>query len=57
MNDNRESGSIEPVNIAGRKVGKGHPVLIVAAVGINHNGAMNLAKEGIDAAAEAGTVW
>lgn len=45
---------MKPVEIAGRKVGAGYPVFIVAEIGINHNGDMNLAKEGIDAAAEAG---
>ena len=35
-------------------LGSGHPVLIAAEVGINHNGDMTLAKEMIHAASEAG---
>lgn len=42
------------VKIAGQELGAGKPVFIVAEVGINHNGDMDLAKKGIDAAAEAG---
>lgn len=53
-NDNTRPSGLKPVEIAGRPVGRGHPVFIVAEVGINHNGDMTLAKEGIDAAAEAG---
>lgn len=42
------------VDIGSRKVGPGHPVFVSAEIGINHNGDMALAKEQIDAAAEAG---
>lgn len=35
-------------------IGPGHPVFIVAEIGVNHNGDMGLARECIDAAAEAG---
>jgi len=45
---------MKPGKIAGRELAAGKPVFIVAEVGINHNGDMELAKEGIDAAAEAG---
>jgi N-acetylneuraminate synthase len=37
-----------------RKLGDGYPVYIVAEIGINHNGDLNLAKKMIAAAAEAG---
>lgn len=42
------------VNIAGRPVGDGQPVFVIAEIGINHNGSMELAKQLIDAAADAG---
>lgn len=38
----------------GRKIGQGHPCFIIAEIGANHNRSMSLAKELIDAAAEAG---
>jgi N,N'-diacetyllegionaminate synthase len=44
----------KPLEIEGRKVGAGYPAFIAAEVGINHNGDMVLAREMIDAAAEAG---
>ncbi|HLC03324.1 MAG TPA: N-acetylneuraminate synthase family protein [Anaerolineales bacterium] len=40
--------------IAGRIIGDGQPTYIVAEVGINHNGDLNLAKRLIDAAVAAG---
>lgn len=42
------------VNIDGRKVGEGFPCLLVAEIGINHNGDVDLAHKLIDAAANAG---
>jgi len=42
------------IDIGGRAVGEGHPVHIVAEIGINHNGDLDNAKKLIDAAAEAG---
>jgi N-acetylneuraminate synthase len=42
------------INIAGRAVGPGYPCFIIAEIGINHNGDLNVAKKLIDAAAEAG---
>jgi len=41
-------------NIQGRKVGPNEPPLVIAEIGINHNGDINIAKEMVDAAAEAG---
>ena len=42
------------VRIGGREVGPGHPCYVVAEIGINHNGDLDLAKRLIDAAADAG---
>jgi N-acetylneuraminate synthase len=42
------------VRIGGREVGPGHPAYIIAELGINHNGSLDLAKQLIDASAEAG---
>ncbi len=38
----------------GKKIGKGQPVYIVAEIGINHNGSMEVTKKLIDGAADAG---
>ncbi|MDA8016077.1 MAG: N-acetylneuraminate synthase family protein [Thermoanaerobaculia bacterium] len=45
---------IQPVRIADRPVGPGHPTYVIAEIGVNHNGEMELAKKLIDAAAVAG---
>lgn len=42
------------VRIGDREIGEGHPVFIVAEIGINHNGSVELAKKLIDASVEAG---
>jgi N-acetylneuraminate synthase len=42
------------VKIGSRLVGDGHPVFIVAEIGINHNGDLDIAKRMIDAAVHAG---
>lgn len=42
------------VNIGGKKVGPGYPCFIVAEIGINHNGSLEIAKKLIDVAKEAG---
>jgi N-acetylneuraminate synthase len=42
------------VRIAGRPIGEGHPCYIVAEIGINHNGDLDLAKRLIGVAATAG---
>lgn len=42
------------VEIGGRRVGPGYPVYIVAEIGINHNGALGIARRLIDAAKHAG---
>lgn len=45
---------IREVKIGNRKIGDGHPVYIMAEVGINHNGNVEIAKQLIDAAKNAG---
>jgi N-acetylneuraminate synthase len=45
---------VNDVTIAGRPVGPGRPCFVVAEVGINHNGDVELAKRLVDAAADAG---
>lgn len=42
------------ITIRGKVIGDGHPVYVIAEVGINHNGNVSLAKEMIQAAWEAG---
>ena len=42
------------VDIGGRRVGPGEPTFIVAEVGINHNGSVELARQLVDVAVEAG---
>ena len=42
------------VQIGKKSVGKGYPVFIVAEIGINHNGEIDIAKKLIDAAHSAG---
>jgi len=42
------------VKIGDKIIGENQPVFIIAEIGINHNGDINIAKQLIDAAAEAG---
>jgi len=42
------------IKIGSKIVGDGHPILIIAEVGINHNGSLNIAKKLVDLAAESG---
>ena len=42
------------VRIAGRKIGPAHPPLVVAEIGINHEGSLKTAYEMVDAAKRAG---
>lgn len=42
------------IEINGRRIGPGQPCYIIAEVGVNHNGDLNLAKRLVDAALEAG---
>lgn len=45
---------VTAIEIAGRKVGPGHPCFIIAEAGVNHNGSIEMAKRLVDAAREAG---
>lgn len=42
------------IEIAGRKIGQDFPPLIIAEIGINHEGSLQVAKEMVDAAHRAG---
>jgi len=42
------------IQIGKKRVGDGHPTYIIAEIGINHNGRVEIAKELIQAAADAG---
>jgi N-acetylneuraminate synthase len=42
------------LSLGGRVVGDGHPVYVIAEVGINHNGDLEIAKRLVDAAVHAG---
>lgn len=42
------------ISLGGRMVGDGHPTYIIAEIGINHNGSVQVAKDLIKAAVEAG---
>jgi len=42
------------ISFGNRKIGDGHPVYIVAEIGLNHNGSLENAKKLIDAAKHAG---
>src|ERR671913_1709406 len=45
---------IPEITIAGRKTGPARPPLVVAEIGINHEGSLDVAIEMVDAAARAG---
>jgi N-acetylneuraminate synthase len=45
---------IQPVKIGNRFVGPGHPCYVIAEIGINHNGDLDIAKQLIKMSAEAG---
>jgi sialic acid synthase SpsE/sugar phosphate isomerase/epimerase len=48
-------GRDEPIiEIAGKKIGANEPAFIIAEIGNNHNGSLNLAKELVDLAVDAG---
>lgn len=42
------------IEIAGRKIGPDYPPLVIAEIGINHEGSLSIAKEMVDAAHRAG---
>ncbi|MDX6769781.1 MAG: N-acetylneuraminate synthase family protein [Elusimicrobiota bacterium] len=45
---------IAPVRFLGREIGPGKPVFVIAEIGLNHNGELDIAKKLIDAAKAAG---
>jgi N-acetylneuraminate synthase len=45
---------LREISIGSRMIGDGHPVYVIAEIGINHIGDMGIAKKLIDAAKEAG---
>jgi len=49
-----EASGITPVEIGGRPVGPGHPTYVVAEIGINHNGDLDIARKLMAAALLAG---
>ena len=42
------------IEIAGRKIGTKYPPLVIAEIGINHEGNLEVAKDMVDAAFRAG---
>lgn len=42
------------IEIAGRLIGQNHPPLVIAEIGINHEGSLNVAKEMVNSAVKAG---
>ena len=52
--DNRERGHVNTIVLGGTTVGDGHPPYIIAEIGSNHNGDMDLCRRLIDTAADAG---
>lgn len=49
----RDQTGLKIIRIGNKKIGEGHPVFIIAEVGVNHNGDIELAKKLIDKAVEA----
>jgi N,N'-diacetyllegionaminate synthase len=50
----KENNTMRHIRIGERRIGPDHPAFLVAEIGINHNGDMELARAMIDAAAESG---
>lgn len=45
---------MEYIEISGRRIGARYPPLVIAEIGINHNGSLKIAKEMVDSAWRAG---
>jgi N,N'-diacetyllegionaminate synthase len=45
---------IKEVEVAGRRIGPGHPCFIIAEAGVNHNGDLHMAKKLVKVAVDAG---
>ncbi|MBZ5580659.1 MAG: N-acetylneuraminate synthase family protein [Acidobacteriia bacterium] len=54
MSDVTTSGALAEVRIGNRLIGDGHPCFIIAEIGINHNGDIDLARRLISVAVAAG---
>ena len=52
--DEQNSGQVGEVRLGKKALGDGHPCYIVAEIGINHNGDLDLAKRLISVAVGAG---
>ena len=44
---------VDPIEIAGRRVGPGQPCFIIAEAGVNHNGSLETARQLVDVAVQA----
>lgn len=53
-NDCKDKELINVFQIQNRQIGKDHPPLVIAELGINHNGDLQIAKEMVDSAHRAG---
>src|ERR1043165_3365731 len=49
-----ESQTQRTIQLSERAIGAGHPCFIIAEAGVNHNGDLEMAKQLIDVAVEAG---
>jgi len=45
---------VTSIRVGKHSIGRGHPVYVIAEIGINHNGDLGIAKQLIDMAVEAG---
>jgi N,N'-diacetyllegionaminate synthase len=50
----KRPGMAAEITLDNRKIGKGNPVFIIAEIGVNHNGDLELARKMVDVAAECG---
>lgn len=46
--------AMNPIDLAGRAIGRGQPAFVIAEAGVNHNGRLDLAERLVDIAADAG---
>ena len=44
----------EQINVGEQTIGRSHPIYVIAEAGLNHNGSIQIAKELVDVAVEAG---
>lgn len=54
LSDAASNSSRREIEVAGRRIGPGHPCFVIAEAGVNHNGDIGVAHRLIDVAAEAG---